>query len=338
MKSEFPQFVTDEDVTAVQEWLQLAGLPLVSKETVFQAIELVARENSFHPVKNYLATLRWDGTERLDCWLTDCLGVEKTEYAMAVGRMFLISMVARIYQPGCQADYMPILEGPQGQQKSSACRILGGEWFSDSMPGNVGSKDAALHLRGKWLVEIADLHAFRRSEIAALKAFITRREDIYRPPWGRKEVYRPRQNLFIGTTNEEEYLKDPTGARRFWPVVTTDVNLDLLVRQRDQLFAEALVRYQRGEHWWPDSDFEIAHIRPEQDERFEGDAWEDPIAAHLATMTTTTVYEVGRKALLLTNDRIGTADQERIRKILQHLGWRRGKRTGPKGTRWWTSL
>src|SRR4051812_34347136 len=104
MKSEFPQFLTDEDVTAVQEWLQLAGLPLVSKETVFQAIELVARENSFHPVKNYLGTLHWDGTERLDCWLTDCLGVEKTEYAMAVGRMFLISMVARIYQPGCQAD------------------------------------------------------------------------------------------------------------------------------------------------------------------------------------------------------------------------------------------
>jgi predicted P-loop ATPase len=292
---EYPRPVTDQDITAIQEWLQLAGLPLVTKNTVWQAVELIAAENSFHPIKDWIEPLVWDQTERLDDWLSDCLGVEKTEYVMAVGRMFLIAMVARIYQPGCQADYMLILEGDQGIKKSTACRILAGEWFSDSMPENVASKDAALHLRGKWLIEIAELHTFSRSETAALKAFITRREDIYRPPYGRMETYRPRQNLFVGTTNKKVYLQDPTGARRFWPVITTEIDLETLISQRDQLFAEALVRYRRGEAWWPDADFEAQHMVPEQEQRFEADAWEDPIAEYLDTnQQATTVYAIAR--------------------------------------------
>lgn len=343
MRPEYPRQVTDEDITAIQEWLQLAGLPLVSKNTVYQAVELIARENSFHPIKDYLEPLVWDGIERLDDWLTDCFGVAKTEYAMAVGRMFLISMVARIYQPGCQADHMLILEGPQGIRKSTACRVLAGHWFSDSMPENVASKDAALHLRGKWLVEIAELHTFNKSETAALKAFITRREDIYRPPYGRKEVYRPRQNLFVGTTNKKVYLQDPTGARRCWPVVTIDIDVDLLASLRDQLFAEALVRYWRGEHWWPDADFEAAHMTPEQETRFESDAWEEPIADYLAQKPNwtadypngrITVFEIAQKVLKVEMQRIGTSDQRRITAILEHLGWSRGKRTGK--ARWWS--
>jgi predicted P-loop ATPase len=335
MKLEYPRPVTDEDITAIQEWLQLAGLPLVTKNTVWQAVELVARENTFHPIKDYLEPLVWDEVERLDEWLTDCLGVEKTEYAMAVGRMFLIGMVARIYDPGCQADYMLILEGDQGIKKSTACRVLAGEWFSDSMPENVASKDAALHLRGKWLIEIAELHTFSRSETAALKAFITRREDIYRPPYGRKEVYRPRQNLFVGTTNRKVYLQDPTGARRYWPVVTTEIDIDLLTSQRDQLFAEALVRYRRGEPWWPDAEFEAQHMVPEQERRYEGDAWEERIAEYITGRTRATVFKIAFEALNFETPRIGTADQRRIMAILEHLGWRRGKRQAGTGTRWW---
>jgi predicted P-loop ATPase len=276
--------------------------------------------------------------------LTDCFGVEKTEYTSAVGRMFLIGMVARIYQPGCQADYMLILEGPQGIKKSGACRVLAGQWFSDSMPENVASKDAKLHLRGKWLVEIAELHQFNRAETTGLKAFLTCREDQYRPPYGRKEVYRPRQNLFVGTTNKKVYLQDPTGGRRFWPVVTTDIDIQMLINRRDQLFAEALVRYRRGEHWWPDPGFEDEHITPEQETRFEGDAWEDPIVEYLANRPNrddkypngkTTVWEIARAALHLDTQRIGTADQRRITAILEQRGWTRGKREAGTGKRWW---
>jgi predicted P-loop ATPase len=334
-KPEYPRPITDEDITEIQEWLQLHGLPTVSRDTVYQAVELICWENRFHPVKDYFEAITWDSTERLDDWLTDCFGVEKTEYAMAVGRMFLIGMVARIYEPGCQADYMLILEGPQGIRKSTACRVIAGEWFSDSLPENVASKDAALHLRGKWLVEIPELHAFSKSETAALKAFITRREDIYRPPYGRKEVHRPRQNLFVGTTNKQSYLQDPTGARRFWPVRTTEIDIELLSILRHQLFAEALVRYRRSEHWWPDPDFESQHMTPEQETRFESDLWEEPITDYLCrnAIRKTTVFQLARDALNSETKQIGTHDQRRITSILEHLGWQRGNRT-EKG-RWW---
>jgi predicted P-loop ATPase len=230
---------------------------------------------------------------------------------------------------------MLILEGPQGIKKSTACRVLAGEWFSDSMPENVASKDAALHLRGKWLIEIAELHTFSRSETAALKAFITRREDIYRPPYGRKEVYRPRQNLFIGTTNRKVYLQDPTGARRFWPVVTGEIDIETLFTQRDQLLAEALRRYRRGEHWWPDAAFEAEHMIPEQERRSEDDAWQEPIAEFLAGRGKATVFEIAYSALKFDRQSIGTADQRRIMAILEQLGWHRGRREPGTGKRWW---
>jgi predicted P-loop ATPase len=334
-QSEYPRPMTDQDITEIQEWLQLHGLPTVSWDTVYKAVELIGHENTFHPVKNYLEALVWDGTQRLEHWLTDYFGVEPTEYARAVGKMFLIGMVARIYQPGCQADYMLILEGPQGIRKSTACRILADKWFSDSMPENVASKDAALHMRGKWLVEIPELHSFSKSEIPALKAFITRREDVYRPPYGRKEEYRPRQNLFVGTTNKQTYLQDSTGGRRFWPVLTTEIDIEALALKRNQLFAESLVRYRRGEHWWPDPDFEAEHVTPEQESRFEADPWEEPIADYLRrnATTKTTVFKLAREAVNLETQRMSTTDRNRVTGILESLGWKRGTRV--QGIRWW---
>jgi predicted P-loop ATPase len=320
--------VRDTDVTEMQEYLQRVGLWRVAKDTVHSAVDLRASERPFHPVRDYLSALRWDGHPRLNSWLSDYLGAEHTPYASRVGRMFLIGMVARIFKAGCQNDYTMILEGPQGEHKSTACRVLGGQWFSDNLPDLTSGKDVSQHLRGKWLLEVAEMHAMSKAEVAQLKAFITRTTERYRPSYGRKEVVEPRQCAFIGTTNKNVYLRDETGGRRFWPIITGNIDIMALERDRDQLFAEAVHAYRQGEEWWPDRWFEAEYIAAEQEARYEADAWEEIIAKWLSSKDRATVSEVAVEALHFEASRIGTADQRRITAILQRQGWQRGKRDG----------
>jgi predicted P-loop ATPase len=329
-----PRPVRDEDVSQLQEWLQHQGLPRIGREIVHQAVDQRARECSFHPVRDWLDGLEWDGTERLSGWLQTYLGATgPQDYLAAIGRMFLIAMVARIYKPGCKVDYMLVLEGEQGIEKSRACQILAGTWFSDDLP-DIHAKDARQHLRGKWLIEIAELAAFTRAESEALKAFITRVCEKYRPAYGHEEVTEPRQSVFIGTTNRSTYIKDETGGRRFWPVAVSRIDIDALKRDRDQLFAEAVERYRQGEQWWPDPAFEREHIKPEQDERQEPDPWEEAIGEFIQTRDKVTVSEVAHLGLGLENSRIGKAEQNRIIRVLTDLGWGQGRRTGQG--RWYT--
>jgi hypothetical protein len=325
--AELPRVVRDEDVTAVQEWMQLAGLVMVGKDTVHQAVDLCAHETAFHPVRRYLDGLRWDGERRLGGWLNAYLGVEHGPYASAIGTMFMVGMVARVFEPGCKADYMLVLEGPQGTLKSTACGILAGQWFSDHLPELRGDAvRVTQHLRGKWLIEVAELHAMSKAETAELKAFLTRTHERYIPKYGRREVIEPRTCLFIGTTNKDAYLRDETGGRRFWPVRVTLIDTEALARDRDHLFAEAVALYRQGTQWWPDQDFEAEHIKPQQEARYEADAWEELVATYLASQVQTTVWEVAREALFFEPSRIGTADQHRITKVLETLGWVRGQR------------
>ena len=264
-----PRPLSDADVSQLQEWLQRAGLPKVSRETTHQAVTLRAQERSFHPVRTYLDALKWDKRPRLASWLSCYLGAVATDYTEMIGRMFMIAAVARVYAPGAKADYVVVLEGRQGAGKSRGCAALGAPWFCDALPDVSREKDAAQHLRGKWIIEISELSAMSRTEAENLKSFISRPIERYRPPYGREEVSEPRQCLFIGTTNCSSYLRDDTGGRRFWPVRVSKIDVDALTADRDQLFAEAVTLYRDGEPWWPAPDFERDHIRAEQEERFD---------------------------------------------------------------------
>lgn len=325
---------TDVDVGRAQEWMQHAGLPRVGKDTVHQAVDMRAEERGFHPVRDYLNALAWDQRPRLDAWLPRYLGVVGSPYANGIGAMFLTAMVARIFQPGCKADYMMILEGPQGARKSTACAILGGRWYSDNLPDLSAGKDVSAHLAGKWLIEIGEMASMSKAEADDLKAFITRPVERYRPSYGRKEILQPRQCVFVGTTNRAAYLRDETGGRRFWPIKVGSVDSDALTRDRDQLFAEALQRFRAGGAWWPTDTFEREHIKPQQDARYEADAWEDVIRAYLRVQRTTTVKNVATEGLGLETPKIGTADQRRISAILERLGWCRARKNSAGNIEW----
>jgi predicted P-loop ATPase len=323
-EKKLPRLIRDADVSQLQEWLQHCGIPKIGHEQVHQAVDQRARERPFHPIRDYLGGLTWDGIKRLERWTVGYLGAEPSDYGAGIGRMFLIAMVARIYEPGCKADYMPVLEGEQGAGKSRACRVLAGEWFSDSLP-DIHHKDAKEHLRGKWLIEIAELSAIGRADAEALKAFISRPIERFRASYGRKEVTEPRQCIFVGTTNRSAYLKDETGARRFWPVKVGNINIHALERDRNQLFAEAVAAYRQGTNWWPDGAFERGHIKPEQAKRFEADPWEQTIREFVAGRERVNVTSIAKDALGLDVGKVGTIEQRRISGVLVDLGWIAGR-------------
>jgi predicted P-loop ATPase len=330
--------LTDIDVGIMQKRLQHLGLARLSRDVAHQAIDMRAYDCRFHPVQDYLAALEWDDTPRLATLFAVYFGADATPYTAAIGKMFLISMVARIFQPGCKADHMVVLEGTQGTLKSTACAVLAGDFFSDGMPDVSLGKEVSQHLRGKWLIEVSEMHAMNKAETTLLKAFITRQTERYRPTFGRNQVAEPRQCVFIGTTNRDSYLRDETGGRRFWPVKTGTVDLAALVRDRNQIFAEAAQAYRAGEPWWPHKDFERQHIAPEQAARYETDAWQDNIGEYLKTNTKVTIGQVAKDALHIETPRLGRADQNRIIAALEQLNWRRERPAGQtdwQGKVWW---
>ena len=320
-----PNLAGDEEWSSSDDvhlaaWLQHRGIN-VSAEIVAQAVDAEARERPFHPVRDHLAGLIWDGKSRLDGWMTKYLGAESTDYVKAIGAKFLISAVARVMSPGCKADNVPVLSGAQGIGKSSALRILGDPFYSDQI-SQFGTKDAAFELAGVWIIELAELEGMQGTNVAAIKAFISRPSDRFRPPYGRRVVSQPRQCVFVGTVNATDFLRDETGSRRFWPVACSRVDIDGLAGVRDQLWAEARDRYLVGETWWLEDRAVVASAREEQQERYIEDPWHERIAIFAESRETVSQAEI-LEMLSIEAARQSPHDARRVKKCLRAIGWER---------------
>ena len=314
---------TDRHTAETTVWLQSHGALLVPPPMVPDGITLAASSRPYHPIRQYLDGLVWDGEERLSDWLEDLTGVARTVYSRAVGRKWMISAVARAYRPGCKVDHVLILEGKQGKGKSTLLSILANPWFGDELD-IMGTKDAAMQTDGVWVIEIAELDSLRHSDLSRTKAFVTRTTDRFRPPYGRFVEERPRGCVFAGSVNDSQYLRDDSGGRRFWPVFCTDIDIDGALKTRDQLWAEATVAYRAGEDWWLSGEDEIAESEKEQDRRFQEDAWEERIAEALQPHIwkphePVTVANV-LSAIGVDTAKQGRADQMRVAACLKRLG------------------
>lgn len=322
-----PRPLTDNDVTAAVRWFNRNGYSDATKNSTADALLLVASQAVISPVRHYLEALTWDGIPRAEHWLERYCGAEPSDLTNKVGKAWLVSAVARALRPGCKADCALVLEGRQGAGKSSILRALAGEdWFHDGLRDMHG-KDASAGLRGKWIIELPELSAMRRSDTEAVKAFLSRSEERYRPAYGRAEVVEPRRCIFAGTTNRSDYLTDDTGGRRFWPVLVGDVSLAALTRDRDQLWAEAVALYLAGERWWLDRTDEGAAAEVVSS-RAADDPWTADVLRVVDGLTEVSSRDVFQ-LLDVPLDRRGKADAMRITGILTRGGWMRfGKFTG----------
>jgi predicted P-loop ATPase len=327
-QASFPRGLADDDITSILDFVQHNKIAIQSRDTIVAAIENVARRKSYHPFRDYLEGLEWDGVARADnLFLGYFHASGPAEYLKMVGRFFLLGLAKRAYSPGCQNDYMPVLEGSQGKQKTKALETLGGKFFGGGPP-DIHTKDFKQYLTGKMLVEIAEMDAMRKAEISAVKRILTEKNDDYRPPYGKLFRNVPRSAVFAGTTNDNDTNRDVTGARRFWYVsIGQMIDLVGLARDRDQLFAEAVARMKAGERYWPTPEEEAKWFKPEQDARFEEDEWAHPIAEWIAAGGNNlekcpgfTGIEAAHRCLGIPNDRYGRAEQNRIRRIFIWLG------------------
>jgi predicted P-loop ATPase len=256
-----------------------------------------------------------------------------------VSRCFLISAIARIFQPGCKAANLPILEGKQGVGKSTAAETLFEPWFSDEL-ADLGSKDAAMQTAGVWCIEVAELNAMTRGEISKIKAFISRKTDRFRPPYGRRVAEFSRQAVFLGTTNSVGYLKDETGARRNWPIECGKLDIAGLRDVRDQLWAEANQLYHAGAAWWIVNSNVLKLAEEEQAGRYIGDPWDHDVAKYLNHLSATggsnsvTVHQILEQAVGMPIERRGQTEQNRVARILRSMGWERYQERSADGRTW----
>jgi len=336
---------TDADTTRLQMWFDRAYGIFLRPTDLERVVAVVAEGRKYHPVRDWLDSLVWDGKRRIPTWLTDVMGCADTPYVRAVGQAWAVSAIARAYKPGCKVDTVLVLEGKPGTFKSSVLRALvGDEWFLEMAITDVSNKDALQVLRSKWIAEFPEIDGLSRNEQAAVKSYFSRQVDTYRASYGRGSKDYPRQTVFAATTNKSEWLTDETGGtgRRMWPVKCTRGDVAMARALRDQFWAEAKVRWECHEEWHI-TDPEIMDAeRAEQDARFRSDPWEETVSAWLCNDASdigsravlgVTVTDVLSGPLSLDTARRDHAAATRVGSILRRLGWIPGKQETRSGAR-----
>lgn len=324
-----PRVLRETDFQNAVMWLE--SLHMTPKASnIASVIQSVAEAHSFDRLCEYLDGVKWDGTPRLNTMAMRYLGVEDGEYGAVIARRFMLSAVARGLRPGCKVDTMPILEGPQGLRKSTFLKALfGEEFFSDEL-SDIGSKDAKMEMQGVWCIEIAEMHRLNLSATNAVKKWLSQATDRYRPPYGRTVIEAPRRLVLAGTINPDgnPYLKDNTGARRFWPLTATRIDIDAVHRDRDQLWAEAVHCYHAGEPWWVQQS-EQEMVEAQQTDRTDIDVWTDAVLTAVLGKKTILLSEVVREIGIPIKE-ANQGHAARIGRIMSSIGWqtRRGKKGG----------
>jgi len=327
-----PVALRDRDMDRIRHWFEVALGVRLSKQNVVDAVRLVADKNAFHPVRDYLTGLSWDGRPRVEQWLERFAAVRprgegEAALVQSVAKKWLVSAIARAMQPGCKVDTMLILEGRQGIGKSRALATLAGPRFFSDAAIDFGTKDACQTIQGVWICELAELDAILRRDPAVVKAFLSRAIDRFRDPYGRTPENVPRGVVFAGTVNHGAYLRDTTGNRRYW-IVRCEQPLDIegLAAARDQLWAEALHLYRSGETWHLDSTNERS-MADVTDARVEADPWEALLAAWTAERGTFSMDDVLGDALGLRTSSLSSHVTTRVSRLLSRLGFERRRRT-----------
>ena len=343
----FPRGLRDSDDVEATGWMNRIGIHSSAISQVSAAISAVAESNPVDLVVEWLNKLpEWDRKPRVFRWLPQVTGCPDTLYTRAAGGRFLISLVARAMRPGCKVDDMLVLVGPQGGLKSTLFRMIvagPGDWaFSDCLGDIRKPQDYMPTLMGPWLVEVAELSQFNRKEVEAVKKFLSTQSDRFRLSYGRRAVDIPRRGCLAGTSNTSDFLSDPTGNRRFWPVDVKKLDLERFTKQRDQIFAEALVEYNNGQPWYLVGD-EVAASIEEQTAHTVVDTWEDRIREYLdeppilgshidgspaERKDQTSVTEIVRECLQIPAVAAQPAHSRRVGVILKKLGWKQYRLSG----------
>jgi len=346
-----PHRLNDNDLTEASACVERFGLS-PDRIRIHNAIKVVAKRNSFHPVQDYFDTLVWDGTPRLSKWLSYYLGAEKenADYLSFIGTNWMVAAVKRVYKAGCKFDHVLVLEGAQGAGKSTILKELatfGDEdkqesYFSDSIKINdLHNKDTIQRIQGSIIVEIAELAGFSKKDDEDIKSWITMQDDECRLPYERTSTKFPRQFVLAATTNSYDYLKDPTGNRRYWPLEVLSIDLESVKRDRIQLWAEAISLYKQGHDLWPKEE-QIQLCEAEQAKRRSVDVWENSVLSAISNLsmfkqadgfeTDEILREIG-----LTVKEMDYRAKVRVNNILKVLGYsQKSKRINEKIIKSWT--